>query len=354
MDVEFFCQDRHEYLAETIRDLIAAVFETSVILRVSKIDSAWTARRLARVGRSYARLLAASTPRQQGLSVEVKTYDWHHRVPYVRIFWHVYSHLYSWVDDVHYFERGGFQSFFPAVALRDRLVIVPRGQNDTLKRLGGGWPGLSRPEDYGSHRDVVEVDFGNPAEIEDAVRGLAPRMYQEIQHEIHAYRTLHPTAELQEIAQSLAIDVGLLSRMLRVAADRTDAYRKLSVNLNTNTIQFGRWNRTELLVSNQSSSEIPRVRVFISGPARIIPDQIEVDLPALSTIKIPLSIKSEEPGEFPLELKLISTADNLLEQWLPRHNVWVTAEIAPNLASSICGFLVTVRTTLVAVYELRK
>lgn len=329
MDVEFFCLNQHESLGETIRRLIATRLDTNVNMKVSNIDSA--GKRLGLVGGHYARLLAASTLPEQGLSIEVKAYDWRGRVPYVNIYWWIYVCGYTFLIGKQYFEEGGFKHFFPAVAFRDRMILVPKGQNETLQELGRSSPQLPGPEVPGHPRDIIEVDFENAAELDDAVSTLALELRQEIDHEIHAYRTLHPATELEQIAQSLGFDIGFVSRLLReVAVGQADLYRNLGFNLSTNTIKFGEWNRLNLVITNKSESEIPRAVVICSGPAEIRPTRIEVNVRALCNTEVDLAIKAEEPGEFPLEFKLVPIGDDLLEQWLPIYNVWVKVEMNPN------------------------
>jgi hypothetical protein len=326
MDAQFFCLDRHESYGETIQGLLAASLESSVSMQVHNIDSARHLGGLTSFGELYARLLVASTPPQQRLSVEVKTYDWLGQSPYVRIYWLAHSNRppYTWTVDVPFFEQGGFAFFFPALAIRGRMVFVPKGQNDVLQRLGGTSPLTPWAETSPYHRDVVEVDFEDQADIESAVHSLAERLCQEVDRDVEAYRILHPKAKLADIARSLEVDIGLLERRLQEAAGRAGAYSHLSLDLSTDTVSFGRWNRVELRISNQSTSEISNILIFVSpGPVDILPKQIGVDLAALSVTAVPLSIKPQEPGEFPLEFKLVLSSDELLERWLPSYPIWL-------------------------------
>ena len=330
MDVQFFCLDRHESYGEIIRGLLAVSLESSVAMQVYNIDSARHLGGLAPLGELYARLLVASTPPTQGLSVEVKTYDWLGQSPYVHIYWPVHSNRppYTWIVDVPFFEQGGFPFFFPALAIRGRMILVPRGQNDQLRLLGGispltPWAGSSQ-----YHRDVIEVNFEDQADVENAVRSLTDRLCQEVDHDVEEYRIRHPKADLADIARSLEVDMGLLERRLQEAAGRADTYRYLRIEVSTDTISFGQWNRVELRISNQSTSEISNILILVSsGPVDILPKQIEVDLAAHSVTAVPLSIKPEEPGEFPLEFKMVLSSDELFERWLPSYPIWLTVKM---------------------------
>lgn len=326
MEAQFFCLDQHESYGETIRGLLSASLESRVDLGVHNIDSAMKLGRLSSLGDLYARLLVASTPTSQGLSAEVKTYDWLNQSPYLHIYWPVHSSRppYTWIVDVPFFEQSGFAFFFPALAIRGRMALVPRGQNDQLRRLGGSsplepWAGSAK-----YHREVVEVDFEDQADVENAVRLLSDSLCQEIDRDVEAYRMLHPKADLANIARSLQVDVEFLEWRLQDAVARTDAYRHLSLDISTDTVLLGQWNRVELRISNQSDSAIANVLVLVSsGPVDILPKQIQVDLPAHSVTAVPLSINPKSPGEFPLEFKLISSHDQVLEQWLPSYPIWL-------------------------------
>jgi hypothetical protein len=324
MDAQFFCLDQHRSLSETIRSLLAASLGSSVAMQVNSTDSARHLGDLTSLGELYARLLAASIPPEQGLSVKFKKYDRLRGSPYM----HSNSPPYTWTVSVPYFEEDTLAFFLPALAIRGRMALVPRGQNDVLQRLGGTSPlsPWAGPSEY--RRDVIEVDFQDQVEIEDAVRSLAERVRREVDHDIGVYRALHPRAESPDIARSLEIDIDLLERQLRDAAGRANAYCHLRLALSTETVSFGRWTPVELCISNQSSSKISNVSVSVfSGPADIVPKRIELDLAALSTTVIRLSVKQEEPSEFPLEFKLALPNDDLLERWLPSCPIWLKAEI---------------------------
>ena len=330
MDAHFFCLNRHESHGETIRGLLATSFESSVAMQVHNIDSARHLGDLSSLGELYCRLLVASTPPSQGLSIEVRTYDWLGVSPYLHIYWPVHSNSppYTWTVDVPFFEQGSFAFFFPAVAMRGRMVLVPKGQNNQLRRLGGTspltpWEGSSQ-----YHRDVIEVNFEDRAHVENAVRSLAERMSQEIDREVEAYRSQHPKANLADIAGSLEVDLGFLERRLQKAAGRADAYRYLKLDVSTDIVSFGQWNRVELHISNQSFSGISNVMVFVSsGPIDVLPKQIEVNLAAHSVTAVPLAIKPKDPGMYPVEFKLVSSSDELLERWLPTYPIWLTVKM---------------------------
>jgi hypothetical protein len=324
MDAQFFCLDQHRSLGETIRCLLAASLGSSVAMQVNSTDSARHLGSLTSLGELYANLLAASIPPEQGLSVKFKTYDWLRGAPYM----HSNSPPYSWTVSVPYFEEGTLAFFLPALAIRGRMALVPRGQNDVLQRLDGTSPlsPWAGPSEY--RRDVIEVDFQNQVDIEDAVRSLAERVRQEIDHDIGVYRALHPKAKPADIARSLEIDIDLLEQRLREAAGRADVYSHLQLALSTETVSFGRWTCVELRISNESGSKVSNVSVSVpSGPVDIVPKRIELDLAALSTTVVRLSVKQEEPSEFPLEFKLALPNDDLLERWLPSYPIWLKVEI---------------------------
>jgi hypothetical protein len=324
MDAQFFCLDQHRPLGETIRGLVAASLGSSVAMQVHSIDSVRHLGGLTSLGELYARLLAASIPPEQKLSAKFKACYRLRGAPYM----HSNSPPYTWTVSVPYFEEDMLALFLPALAIHDRMVLVPRGQNDVLQCLGGTsalspWAG---PSEY--HRDVIEVDFQNQVDIEDAVRSLAERVRQEIDHDIGVYRALHPNAEPADISRSLKLDIDLLERRLREDAGRADVYSHLRLALSTETVSFGRWTRVELRISNQSSFRICNVSISVlSGPVDVAPKRIELDLAALSTTVVRLSVKPEEPGEFPLEFKLALPYDDLLERGLPGYPIWLKVEI---------------------------
>jgi hypothetical protein len=257
--------------------------------------------------------------------------DWYEERVYLYINWRMYA-LARWEDvgGTSVFFEGytvrrslqalsashkGLELFFPSLAVRDRMVLVPGGQGALLAKLGtqeADLPDLPR--------DIIEVDFSDRAALERAVTTLSQQLVAEIRREVAAYMSVHhaPNLDVPTLLAELGVSQALFERSMK---EEASVYEQVSFELGERKFIQGRWKKTGLLVRNNSSAHIAQIRITISGPAEVEPREIFVEIPAHSEVVREVSIRATGPGDFPLSIAVLqSQHEGLISafaHWLP-------------------------------------
>lgn len=339
MEAELFCLNRDLAAAGMLTELLRDKVDQSITLTVHNMEvgEAWVRFPLAS---RYAKLLQATIPPSRGMHVHFTAMDWFENRIYLRIYWpmHVSGH---WEDvagtsvffEGYHVDRGvmcsanpnrGLELFFPALAVRDRMVLIPRGQDALLTQIG-----IPSAEQDELPRDVLEVDFGDQEAVERAMTTLSQRLVAEIRREVAAYMVVHPGTELDVSALSaeLAIGPALFERSMK---EEASIYEQLSFELTQRRFIQGRWTKTGLVVRNNSPSHIPQLRVTITGPdrAEVEPREMLVEISPHSEVVQDVSIRPADPGELPLRVAVVLSQHELLAlafaPWLsPPTYLWI-------------------------------
>lgn len=321
MKAELFVHAESQHTVPTLRRLIAESIDPDLTLEVNSVDTGRIADNL-KTGTRYSQLLQAAIPPELGLSLGVSWLSWLGERIYLQVYWPVITGASGQDYDptIVPFFPNTFNYFFPALAIRDRMVLVPQGGGENL----GTVYGVTRISSV-LREDVLEIDYRNEEKLRSALDTVARGLSDQLQHELASWANFQPagTFDLQMAARDLDIDVNLLRRIL---ADRiqtiTAPYKRLSCQLDKTRLTFGRWTRVVLTLTNSSDEAITGATVDITGPVDILPSKVEVDLPS-GTIEVPLSMKPTDEGEFPIEITLVQTQDTPFKQWLPPLNLWL-------------------------------
>jgi hypothetical protein len=222
MEAEFFCLNQHLDTVGTLVRHLTRHVDPAIALKVANVDGKENDDRLTRVaaGRRYTQLLHASVSPDRELGIEASTEAelFGFRI-YLRIYWPMLVEGYYWspyygelVRGIHrteyerQFHGGGrgLEYFIPALAVRDRMVLVPKGQSDLLADMGPNDRVLP-PLD----RSVIEVDFTRPEEIEQAFIEIGKGLRRELRHELLAYQSFHLSepSDFDTVAAHLAVHV---------------------------------------------------------------------------------------------------------------------------------------------------
>lgn len=328
MKAELFVHTNSQFAVEPLRLLLAELIGPELALDVYDLDGAAAVQNNVRIGVRYSRLLQAAIPPKLGLSVTVKELDWQGGRLYIRVYWPVYMYSAARTD---YYAEGSvpffpsqFDSFFPALAIRDRMVLVPFGQGQTLSNVHPGETVVSR----GLNPDVGEVDFHDAQALRAAMDTVAKDVSGQLQQELMAWASFRPsgTSDLRAAARELDVDAALLTRMLKHRIEELrHAYERLECKLDKTQLPPKRWTRTVLTITNGYDQAMADVTVNVAGPVEILPSRISIDLPAGGEVTIPLSIKPTDEGEFPIEITLVQPRDAELTTWLRPHHIWLDA-----------------------------
>ncbi|MCI0688604.1 MAG: hypothetical protein L0Y54_15400 [Sporichthyaceae bacterium] len=317
MKAELFINARTADLEPVIRRLVAAEVDARIPVEVSTVGAGGEQNVV--VANRYAQLLQAAIPPELGLTLSVTSLSWLGERTYLQVYWPVAYPSYH--GATRSFSPGELDAFFPALAIRDRMVLVPVGQGELL----GAVHGVAQTTSV-LRGDVAEIDFRDEAAVGAALRTVAGSLTEQLQHELAAWAAGAPEQpiDLAGAARDLDVDAGLLNRILtdRIEQIRVP-YRALSCELNTTRLPHGRWTRVMLTATNGSDVPMPRVLLSIAGPVEVRPDRVEVALPAGGAVEVPIAVKPTDLGEFPIEITLVQPQDVPFSTWLLPVHVWM-------------------------------
>lgn len=320
MKAELFVHAGSLDVVPVIRRLIAENIDPELPVEVSSIDTGRIADNL-KVGTRYSQLLQAAIPPELGLSLGVNWLTWLGERIYLQVYWPVVTvGSYTYNPTVEPFFPHEFSSFFPALAIRDRMVMVPKGEGRALGSVNGILRIASALRD-----EILQVNYQDQAQVRSALRTVASGLSEQLQQELHSWATFQPpgSLDLQVAASDLDINVHLFRRILARRVDAITApYRRLSCQVDKTRLAFDRWTRVVLTVTNESGAPLTGVSVRVAGPVEVLPSRLEVDVP-VGTAEIQLSLKPTDEGEFPIEITLVQADDAPFSEWLPPFNLWL-------------------------------
>jgi hypothetical protein len=166
--VEVFCGADRWSRAAAIHDLFRQELGPAVSLVVHDVDEA-TADQGFRLAERYAKLLQAAVPPERDLGLELEALGARGARSHVRAHGPVEARLRAAYSVADVFPRLR-AALFPAVGVRERMVLVPLGQHARLEPAAEG-------------RDVVEVDFDDEEALGAAVRTVGRRLRAELRRE---------------------------------------------------------------------------------------------------------------------------------------------------------------------------
>lgn len=341
MDADFFYVGTPSINPARLLAMIAAHVDPSIALRAYDANTK-DYRERAAIGARYTQLLQASIPPQHSLSLNVVTdMDLFGARIYIRVYWPILVQEYwqyegeipviyggySMEGHASFFMHNqGLTPFFPALAIRDRMVIVPKGQNRVLKGSLEDQDALAklRPE-------VTEVDFSDEAGLDHAVAAVGHGLRTELRHELRAYGSFRKADawDLADAATHLGVTLGFLQRALEQEAPKaTRLYEQLSCQFSGTEVTTGRWNRVMLKIRNDSDVDLAELMAVVIGPAEVLPARIPAAVGARSSTEVPIAVKPSDPGAFPLEIAFLLPEDQVLADLLPRHQIWLESVVS--------------------------
>jgi hypothetical protein len=153
-------------------------------------------------------------------------------------------------------------SAFPAIAIMDRMVMVPHDIHEAFEKTREfSW--FLRPLYLGG---VLLVDFRNPESVREAARQVGIRLKEETATlcRRHMLTRRIPTPDFKDLARLLKIDREFLElhrdEMLASAA-------KLTPRIVSGPAQLEKLSRVILEIQNESDQTFDRVHVQVRGPS---------------------------------------------------------------------------------------
>jgi len=338
MDAEFFClPDDMEVVGQLVRYL-GRLVDPTISLKVQDIEANDYSGQY-RTGSRYIQLLHGSIPPERQLGIEVNTSIalFGSRI-YLRVYWPMLVQGYYWgplglseglyrtIDYRHFDRLHGLGLFLPALAIRDRMVLVPKGQNKELESMGPNEPPPPPLE-----RGVIEVDFRNPAEVEQAFVRIGEELRRELRQELAAYQSFHLSDEVDfdAVSAHLGVPPSLLRHAIREESSARELiYNQLRCTAEPATVVTDVQTRMSLRIDNPSEIDLGRLRVQVRGPRsglEINPERVSVELPAGASVRADFSVVATRAGEFAIEVLFLDADADAARDMLPVQQLWITS-----------------------------
>jgi len=272
-------------------------------------------------GWRYLKLLQAAIPPQQGISLGLDEFSYSLYRVYIKAYFSMTGASY-W-GNTRSFAGGDLLDFFPAVAVQDRMVLVPLGLRRRLARSNEEFPAFPALKAGG----VLELDFGDENALRTAVRMVSERLHGDFLKELQAYRSFQDlnSLSLQAVADDLNTDLGYLQHLLKGdehVFDRS-SYNSFEWTITPEELPINRWTKVKLGLRNNSDQDVDKLLVQIRGPVKVSPERIELTVAAHSSADTLVAIKPEESGDYPLEVVGVMPQDKPLAGFIQAKPVWV-------------------------------
>jgi hypothetical protein len=311
MKAEIYYLEEQEGLVAGLAENLRAKLYPGLQVELQKI--AFSDRReIVDLGRRYVKLLQASIRPETGLQLGIRELD-HYGYRFYIYVYHAFAYSMSGPLQL--------QTFFPAVAVRDRMALVPAG---LARRLD--WRTsealVLKPFEMGG---ASEVSFDDRPAVEAALALISQATRADLLQEIRAYRS-PADVDQPTLARDMDVDIGFLQHLSAADGFEPAFYDQLTCEIAPSKITFDRWTKVILSVRNDSDVALSNLQAKISGPAEILPTRIRIDVPARSTASVAISLSPTRRGEFPLELVLVRPDEPVFSPRLPEKYLWVEVD----------------------------
>ena len=310
MKAEIFFHPESEPAPQILANLLAKHLHPSIdveILQAGDHTKIWPAGE-KQAGR-YVKLLLAAVPPSREIAMGVKN---------IYYGFYIYS---SYFGLSRSFQGSEARILFPAIAVDDRMVLVPETLVSSLTASQDIM--LFRPLEAGG---LCEVDFRQPELLEKMIEKVGDLLRAEAVEMVRRYITYNSGAnqDLQQIAAKLGFeDVQFLEDAMKRSANQQTFYGQLTCTFSDIVIALKQWTRVVVTITNSSDVSLTGLFVEFNGPVSIRPKRMASDVPANGSVAIEVALRPEEEGEFPVEVTFILPEDRVLRDWLPTTYVWL-------------------------------
>jgi hypothetical protein len=305
-------------LAELVQELQAQIYPgLNVTLRPITLQGE---REAAELGRQYVKLLQASIRPDKGFKLDITVLEHSGYRFYIYIY---YAFAYNANKK---FQENKLRVFFPAVAMRNQMALVPAGLG---KELEQNWnEQLTSPFKPLAMGGAAEVSFDDPSAVREAVAQLARTTRDDLLREIRAYASHHNAADIDPptLARDLDVDIGYLQHLFAAGGIEHAFHNQLKCEIAPGKIGFDRWTKMTLSVRNDSDLSLSQLEAKISGPVTIRPAHVRLDVPAHSTGSAQFSLKPTDRGDLLLEVVLALPDEQAFSSWLPVQPLWLECD----------------------------
>src|SRR6185295_979809 len=183
MKAEIYYLEDQQGLVDGIAEILRANLHPDLEVETNRIAFS-DERQVLNIARRYVKLLQASIRPETGLQVGIYELDHLGYRFYIYVY---YEFVYSSLKPL------SLRDFFPAIAVRNRMALVPVGLGNKLdwtSRVPGSV--LKSPEIGGA----AEVSFDDRSRVEEALKAVAQSTRADLLREIRAYADYRKPGEI--------------------------------------------------------------------------------------------------------------------------------------------------------------
>jgi hypothetical protein len=289
---------------------------------VHEIDPSRDGLETHQFARQYVKLLQASIPPQKGITLHFHELQTWEQYFYIEVYYQF--GYFGYGDNRKSFQGKGLNCFFPAVAIHDRMVLVPQELSRQLASYSIEAHSLFKTLEMGG---VIAVDFVNEPELAAAIKHLTHTLREEFLQEVRAYASYQDPQEvtLTKLAKDMGVSMVFLQHALKDEILAHVKYQSLKCAFDKRKLQLNHWTKVSLSITNESDTDLTGLSVEIAGPVKIRPARIRTDLPARSMRQVEIALMPEDRGEFPIEITFALPEHKVFADWLPVHHIWLRA-----------------------------
>lgn len=316
MNADIFYLDSDQRLVPSLIEGLRRHLHPALTVELHSLSS--NERQVIDMAQRYVKLLQASIQPEKGFRLDLRVLEYFGYRFYIYVY---YAFAYTASKKIE-----DLRAFLPAVALRNRMALVPSGLGRQLElNWSEQFTSPFKPLEMGG---AAEVNFSDPAAVATALAQVAQSTRADLLQEIRAYASFRNPGEisLPSLARDMDVDLGFLQQMFQTGGIERAFYNQLACEIAPNKIAFDRWTKVILSVRNGSDISLSNLQAKIAGPVEIRPARIELDVPAQSAASVPISLKPTDRGEFPLELVLVLPDEQVFSPWLPVQHLWLECD----------------------------
>ena len=197
--------------------------------------------------------------------------------------------------------HSGMSALFPAVAIWDRMVMVPERITTGLDKYPREFLWCPKPLDLGG---VVLVDFNDKSSIKKAINLVGVRLKSEIKKLCGRYMVANhiKRPNLEELG-ALLFNNAKEPYLELLKNDLLFTTTQLSSAIVSSQAVIGEWSEVTLEIKNQSEKSLNQVRVRVRAPVDILETPVSeiIDLPAHRAVTIKFQVFPKASPYCPLE-----------------------------------------------------
>lgn len=160
---------------------------------------------------------------------------------------------------------------FPAVAILDRLMLLPYGMNDVFEAHPDRFKWLLRPYDS---QGVLLIDFSDENQIFESIKWVTSKTKKEIENYFSRQMLMrrYPQPDFDELSYLLGVETNFLRE---VESEIKVNLAEISASVTTPPIPVGKTSKVKITINKKSESFEGSIYMRIKAPSSIMKNSVK-------------------------------------------------------------------------------